>query len=118
MPRPFFAFVRHPAAIAELPTYLSDYKLLFHDAAEEYEFAHMLERPGQRGYWLANLLWKSVVLCVANFGGFQISLISKVIRKWCCPVEVIFVLGKDLRKRILASRFQVLKGLCKETCGI
>ena len=45
MPRPFFAFVRHPAAIAELPTYMSDYKLLFHDASEEYEFAHTLERP-------------------------------------------------------------------------
>ncbi len=45
MPRPFFAFVRHPAAIAELPTYMSDYRWLFHDAAEEYEFAHTLERP-------------------------------------------------------------------------
>ena len=67
MPRPFFAFVRHPAAIAELPTYMSDYKWLFHDAAEEYEFAQTLERPGQRGYWLANFVWKSVVLCVANF---------------------------------------------------
>ncbi len=67
MPRPFFAFVRHPAAIAELPTYMSDYKWLFHDAAEEYEFAHTLERPGQREYWLANLMWKSVVLCVVNF---------------------------------------------------
>ena len=67
MPRPFFAFVRHPAAIAELPTYMSDYKWLFHDAAEEYEFAHTLKRAGQRGYWLANFMWKSVVLCVANF---------------------------------------------------
>ena len=56
MPRPFFAFVRHPAAIAELPTYMSDYKWLFHDAAEEYEFAHTLERPGQREYWLANFM--------------------------------------------------------------
>ena len=27
--------------------------------------------------------------------------------------------GKDLKKkRIVTSRFQVLKGLCKETCGI
>ena len=59
--------MRHPAAIAELPTYMSDYKLLFHDAAEEYEFAHTLERPGQRGYWLAHFMWKSVVLCVVNF---------------------------------------------------
>ena len=67
MPRPFLAFVRHPAAIAELPPYMSDYKWLFHDAAEEYEFAHTLERPGQRGYWLANFMWKSVVLCVVNF---------------------------------------------------
>ena len=67
MPRPFFAFMRHPAAIAELPTYMSDYKWLFHDAAEEYEFAHTLERPGQRGYWLANFMWKRLVLCVANF---------------------------------------------------
>ena len=47
--------------MAELPTYMSDYKWLFHDAAEEYEFAHTLERPGQRGYWLANFMWKSVV---------------------------------------------------------
>jgi hypothetical protein len=49
MPRPFFAFVRHPAVIAELLPYLSGYKWFFHDAAEKYEFAHTLERPGQRG---------------------------------------------------------------------
>ncbi len=51
MPRPFFAFVRHPAAIAELPTYMSDYKWLFHDAAEEYEFANTLERPTEDTGW-------------------------------------------------------------------
>ena len=37
--------------MTELLTYLSDYKCLCHDAAEEYEFAHTLERPGLRGYW-------------------------------------------------------------------
>jgi hypothetical protein len=67
MPRPFFAFMGHPAAIAELPTYMSDYERLFYDAAEEYEFAHTLERPCQRGYWLANFMWESVDLCVVNF---------------------------------------------------
>ena len=51
MPRPCFAFVRHPAIIAELLPYLSGYKWFFHEAAEKYEFAHTLERPGQRGYW-------------------------------------------------------------------
>ena len=67
MPRPFFAFLRHPAAIAELPTYITNHKRLFGDAAEEYEFANTLQRPGQRGYWLANFMWKSVVLCMVNF---------------------------------------------------
>ena len=71
MPRPFFAFVRHPAAIAELPTYMSDYKWLFHDAAEEYEFANMLERPGQRGYWLANFLRKSLFYAWRTFEVFK-----------------------------------------------
>ena len=51
MPRPFFACVRHPAVIAELLPYLSGYKWFFHDAAEQIEFAHTLERPGQRGCW-------------------------------------------------------------------
>ena len=37
---------------------MSDYKWLFHDAAEEYEFANTLERPGQRGYRLANFVEK------------------------------------------------------------
>ncbi len=68
MPRPFFAFVRHPAAIAELPTYMSDYKWLFHAAAEEYEFAHTLESSGQRGYWLANLCGAVVFYASHNFG--------------------------------------------------
>ena len=45
--------MRHPAATAELTTYMSEYKWLFHDAAEEHEFEHTLERSGQRGYWLA-----------------------------------------------------------------
>jgi hypothetical protein len=71
MPRPFFAFVRHPADIAELPRYMSDYKWLFHDANEEYEFAHTLERPGQRGYWLANLCGKVLFYAWRTFEVFK-----------------------------------------------
>ncbi len=59
--------MRYPAAIAELPTYMSDYKRLFHDAAEENEFAHTLERPGQRGLLARQLYVEKFVLCVVNF---------------------------------------------------
>jgi hypothetical protein len=45
MPRPFFAFVRHPAVIAELLPYLSGYKWFFHDAAENMSLHTRLKGP-------------------------------------------------------------------------